>query len=72
MNSLQIFWLVDLTSKDKEQETIFVQNLSDKSVQESKVFFEDIKDDFISRHLTLRLRHKLELTIEESNDGKVK
>lgn len=45
-----------------------MQNLSDKSVQESRMFFEDIKDDFISKHLSLRLRHKLELTIEESID----
>jgi hypothetical protein len=64
--------LVDLTSKDKEQETIFIQNLSTKLIQESRVFFDDIYDDFISKHVTLRLRHKLELTVEESRDvGKV-
>ncbi|CAB3986148.1 Hypothetical predicted protein [Paramuricea clavata] len=69
INSTQILWLVDLTSKDKEQETIFIQNLSTKLIQESRVFFDDIYDDFISKHVTLRLRHKLELTVEESRDA---
>ena len=70
--STQILWLVDLTSKDKEEETIFVHNLATKSVEESRAFFDDINDDFISKHVTLRLRHKFELTVEESSDvGKV-
>lgn len=68
-----MFWLVNLTSKQKDDETIFVYNLSAKSVQESKVSFDDINDDFISKHVTLRLRHKVELLIEKSNDvGKMK
>ena len=73
INSTQILWLVDLTSKDKEEETIFVQDLSTKLVQESTVVFDEINDDFISKHMTLRLRHKFEITVEESSDmGKVK
>lgn len=68
-----MFWLVNPTSKEKHDETIFVYNLFAKSVQESKVSFDDINDDFISKHVTLRLRHKVELLIEKSNDvGKVK
>ena len=65
--------MVDLTSQDKEQETVFVQDLSTKLVQESRVVFDDIYDDFILKHATLRLRHKFELAIEESSDiGKMK
>ena len=63
--------MVDLTSQDKEQETVFVQDLSTKLVQESRVVFDDIYDDFILKHATLRLRHKF--AIEESSDiGKMK
>ena len=46
---------------------MLVLDLCTESVKESKVFFDDINDDFISKHVTFRLRHKFEVIIEESS-----
>lgn len=53
----------------EEEQTVLVHNLFTKSIQKSQVFFHDINDDFISKHVTLRLCHTLELIVEESGDS---
>ena len=64
--------VLDPTSKEEEDYTAFVYSLQSKSVEESKVYFDDINDEFISKHMTLRLHHIFEILVEESKDpGKV-
>ncbi|XP_028397457.1 uncharacterized protein LOC114521290 [Dendronephthya gigantea] len=68
IDNTQILWVLDPVSKEEEDDSVFVYNLLSKSVEESKVYFNNINDEFISKHMTLRLHHKFDILVEKSSD----
>lgn len=52
----------------KEKEAL-VYYLSSNVVEETPIMFDNIYNEFLSTHLTLRLYHPIEMMCEETNDG---
>lgn len=66
INKNLLLWLLNLESGDKEKG--FIYSSQEKGLKETIVYLSDISDQFLSKHITLRLQYKFEVNLEESID----
>lgn len=66
INKDLLLWLIDLESAEKDK--AFIYSLQERGLQETIIHFNDITDEFLSKHMTLRLTYKFEVSLEENID----